>query len=350
MSTEITQKQKQLNPKTVLSVLSLLVMWAFLYSQNETFWNWTLFSFLGLDSSTRLGQAVHFFFFDSVKILLLLSGITFVVTYIRTYVTIEKTRALLGGRREGVGNVIAASAGIVTPFCSCSAVPVFMGFLSAGVPIGVTLSFLIASPLINEIAVGLLFTLFGWKIAALYLVSGLLIAIVAGMTLGRLKVEKWVEPFVLAKRNGITFSVASESYSTEDRIQIATQEVLSIVKKIWPYLLAGIGIGAVIHGWLPTDFFAQYAGQNNPFAVLIAVLVGIPLYSNAAGVMPIIETLYDKGLPIGTLLAFMMSVVALSLPEMILLKRVLKVQLLATYIAIVGSGIVFVGYIFNAIL
>lgn len=334
----------------IIRILVLSVCWIVLYLLNEGFWDSVLFELFGLDPASRFGEAAHFFFFDSVKILLLLAGITYVVTFIRSYLTLERTRAFLGGKREGYGNLLAASAGVVTPFCSCSAVPVFMGFLSAGIPIGVTLSFLIASPLVNEIAVGLLFTMFGWKIAAIYLVSGLAIAVIAGFILGRLKVEKWVEPFVLAKRQNQQLHLLAENYTLENRSQMAIQEVNSIVRKIWPYLLIGIGVGAAIHGWLPTDFFAQYAGEDNPFAVIIAVIVGIPLYSNAAGVMPIIETLYAKGLPIGTLLAFMMSVVALSLPEMILLKRVLKVKLLVTYVSIVGLGIIFVGYLFNAIL
>ena len=269
---------------------------------------------------------------------------------IRSFITIERTRAFLGGKRQGVGNVMAASAGVVTPFCSCSAVPVFIGFLSSGVPIGVTLSFLIASPLINEIAVGLLFTMFGLKIAAIYLFSGLTIAITAGMVLGKLKVERWVEPFVYANQMNAQGEFASPHYTLQDRTRMGREEAVSIFKKIWLYLLAGIAVGALIHGWAPTEFFAKYAGAGNPFAVLIAVLIGIPLYSNAAGVMPIVQALHDKGLPMGTLLAFMMAVVALSLPEMILLRRVLKPKLLATYFAIVGSGIIFVGYLFNAIL
>ena len=324
--------------------------WFVLYWGNERFWNTLLFKVFGLHENSKFGQAAVFFFADSVKITLLLVGITFVVTMIRSFITIERTRAFLGGKRQGVGNVMAASAGVVTPFCSCSAVPVFIGFLSSGVPIGVTLSFLIASPLINEIAVGLLFTMFGLKIAAIYLFSGLTIAITAGMVLGKLKVERWVEPFVYANQMNAQGEFASPHYTLQDRTRMGREEAVSIFKKIWLYLLAGIAVGALIHGWAPTEFFAKYAGAGNPLAVLIAVLIGIPLYSNAAGVMPIVQALHDKGLPMGTLLAFMMAVVALSLPEMILLRRVLKPKLLATYFAIVGSGIIFVGYLFNAIL
>ena len=327
-----------------------LGLWFFLYLINDNSWNWLLFTVLNLKNKSRLGDTLHFFFYDSSKIILLLVGITFVVTILRSYITIERTRAILGGKREGIGNLMAASAGVVTPFCSCSAVPVFVGFLSSGIPIGVTLSFLIASPLINEIAVGLLFTMFGFKIAAIYLISGLSIAISAGMILGKMKVERWVEPFVYANQLHQQADFASPNYRLDDRTRMGAEEALTILKKIWPYLLAGIAVGAAIHGWAPTTFFAEYAGRNNPFAVLLAVALGIPLYSNAAGVMPIVQALYAKGLPMGTLLSFMMAVVALSLPEMILLRRVLRPKLLVIYISIVGLGIIFVGYLFNAIL
>lgn len=335
---------------STLKILLLASCWITLYLLNEKIWVSVLFELFAINPTSRAGGAVHFFFVDSVKILLLLAGITYVVTFIRSYLSLERTRAFLGGKRAGFGNLLAASAGVVTPFCSCSAVPVFMGFLSSGVPIGVTLSFLIASPLVNEIAIGLLFTMFGWKIAAIYLVSGLALAVIAGIILGKLKVEKWVEPFVLAKRQNQQLDLLTENLTIEIRSQIAFQEVKSTVRKIWPYLLIGIGVGAAIHGWLPTEFFARFGGEDNPFSVLVAVIAGIPLYSNAAGVMPVIETLYAKGLPIGTLLSFMMSVVALSLPEMILLKQVLKMKLLAIYVLIVGFGIIFIGYMFNAIL
>jgi uncharacterized membrane protein YraQ (UPF0718 family) len=293
---------------------------------------------------------VHFFFYDTVKITLLLVGIIFVVTVLRSFMSIERTRALLGGKRQGVGNVMAAGLGVVTPFCSCSAVPAFIGFVAAGVPIGVTLSFLIASPLVNEIAVGLLATMFGWKIAGAYIAAGLVIAITAGWVLGRLGVERWVEPFVFETRLGGQVIDSTAGLSLDDRLRMGREEVGTILRKIWPYLLAGIGLGAVIHGWAPEEFFTRYAGEGNPFAVLVAVVIGIPLYSNAAGIMPLVQVLYDKGLPMGTLLAFMMAVVALSLPEMILLRRVLKPQLIAVYITVVGTAIIAVGYLFNALL
>ena len=356
------------------------------YALNERMWGWILFDGFGLDAEARPASALHFFLYDTAKIALLLTGIIFVVAVLRTFITIERTRALLGGRREGVGNVMAAGLGVATPFCSCSAVPAFIGFVGAGVPIGVTLSFLIASPLVNEIAVGLLWTTFGLKVALLYVGAGLFIAIVAGWVLGRMGVERWVEPFVLrpltARANllgadgaaGSGFGAAGSAAASGPgagggravgtgvgqavearltprlRVSIGLEEVREILGKVWPYLLIGVGLGAVIHGWVPSDFFAAHAGPDNPFGVLVAVVLGVPLYSNAAGALPLVEALADKGVPMGTLLAFMMSVVALSLPEMVLLKRVLKLPLLGAFAGVVAIGIVAVGYLFNAIL
>jgi uncharacterized protein len=326
------------------------VGWIAAYRVNGRVWNRLLYDVFGMDPSARLTGTVRFFLFDTVKITLLLTGIIFVVTVLRSWMSVERTRALLGGRREGVGNVMAAGLGVVTPFCSCSAVPAFIGFVAAGVPIGVTLSFLIASPLVNEIAVGLLFSMFGWRIAALYTGAGLLVAVTAGWTLGRLGVQRWVEPFVFETRLGGRVIDSTAALTLDERLRMGVEEVGTILRKIWPYLLAGIGIGALIHGWAPEDFFTAHAGPRNPFAVLVAVAVGVPLYSNAAGIMPLVQVLHDKGLPIGTLLAFMMSVVALSLPEMILLRRVLRPQLLAAFVGVVATGIVAVGYLFNLVL
>ncbi len=324
--------------------------WAAAYWVNGWLWDRVFYGLLEMEPGNRLTETLHFFFYDAVKIALLLSGIIFVITILRSYMSIERTRALLGGRREGVGNVLAAGLGVATPFCSCSAVPAFIGFVAAGVPLGVTLSFLIASPLVNEIAIGLLLTLFGVKITLAYIGAGLSIAISAGWLLGRLELERYVEPFVFETTLGGQVIDSTAGLSFNQRIQMGSEEVGSILRKIWPYLLVGIGLGAVIHGWAPEDFFTTHAGAGNPFAVLIAVGVGVPLYSNAAGILPLVEALHDKGLPMGTLLAFMMAVVALSLPEMILLRRVLKPQLLAIYIAVVGSSIVAVGYLFNFLL
>jgi uncharacterized membrane protein YraQ (UPF0718 family) len=324
--------------------------WLAVYQLNEHLWDWVLYDGFRLDPSARATETIHFFVYDTIKITLLLVAIIFAVTFLRSYMSVERTRALLGGKREGVGNVMAAGLGVVTPFCSCSAVPAFIGFVAAGVPIGVTLSFLIASPMVNEIAIGMLLTLFGVKITALYIGTGLLIAIVGGWILGRLGVERWVEPFVFETKLRGKAIDPSVGLTFDDRVQMSVEEVGSVLRKIWPYLLVGIGLGAVIHGWVPTEFFTTYAGPGSTFGVLVAVGIGIPLYSNAAGIMPLVQALYEKGLPMGTLLAFMMAVVALSLPEMILLRRVLKPQLLAAYVAVVGTGIVLVGYLFNAVL
>ncbi|NMM22228.1 MAG: permease [Phycicoccus sp.] len=326
------------------------VIWAVLYQANEPFWTWLIRDVVGMDLAGRAGSAALFFFADTVKIALLLVGIIFVVTVLRSFMSLERTRAMLGGKREGVGNVMAASLGVVTPFCSCSAVPAFIGFVAAGIPIGVTMSFLIASPLVNEIAIGLLFGMFGLGPTLLYVVAGLTVAIVAGWILGRLGVEKWVEPFVFETRLGGQVIDTTAGLTWDDRIQMGVEEVATILRKIWPYLLVGISLGAAIHGWVPTDFFTTYANASNPLGVFVAVLIGVPLYSNAAGVMPLVQSLYGAGLPMGTLLAFMMSVVALSLPEMILLRRVLKPQLIATFAGVVGTGIIAVGYLFNIVL
>jgi len=326
------------------------VAWLALYEVNLPLWDWLVYDVVGLAPASRLGSGVHFFFYDSIKIALLLIGIIFLVTVLRSFMSVERTRAMLGGKREGVGNVMAAGLGVVTPFCSCSAVPAFIGFVAAGVPLGVTLSFLIASPLVNEVAIALLFGLFGIGPTLLYVCAGLVIAIVAGYVLGRLRLERWVEPFVFETRLGGQVIDSTAGLTWDDRIQMGVEEVGVILRKIWPYLLVGIGLGAAIHGWAPEDFFTRYAGEGNPFAVLIAVLIGIPLYSNAAGILPLVEALHDKGLPMGTLLAFMMAVVALSLPELILLRRVLKPPLIVTFVAVTGAGIVAVGYLFNAVI
>jgi uncharacterized protein len=332
-----------------LAVLGAASLWVAAYWGNGRLWDW-IFDGLGGGSSAPTVAALHFFFYDTIKIVLLLAGVIFVVTILRSYMSIERTRALLGGRHEGVGNVMAAGLGVVTPFCSCSAVPAFIGFVAAGVPLGVTLSFLIASPLVNEIAIGLLLALFGWPITAAYVASGLTIAITAGWLLGRLRLERFVEPFVFETTLGGQVIDTSAGLAFAQRIQMGAEQVASILRKIWPYLLVGIGLGAAIHGWAPEDFFARYAGPGEALGVLVAVLIGIPLYSNAAGILPLVESLYDKGLPMGTLLAFMMAVVALSLPELILLRRVLKPTLLGIYVGVVGASIIAVGYLFNFLL
>ncbi|HUP15647.1 MAG TPA: permease [Acidimicrobiia bacterium] len=337
-------------PRTWANLLVAVALWIAFYGVNRSFWEWVVFDRAGLDPGTRPGSAVEFFVYDTTKILLLLTGIIFVVTVVRSFMSVERTRTLLGRRREGAGNVAAAGLGVVTPFCSCSAVPAFIGFVAAGVPLGVTMSFLIASPMVNEVAIVMLFGLFGWQIAALYAGAGLSIAIVAGWVIGRLRLESLVEPFVFeTKLRGRPIDL-SVGLPWSDRFAMGRQEVRNIVAKIWPYLLVGIGVGAAIHGWVPEEFFVDVAGPDNPLAVPIATLIGIPLYSNAAGVLPMVEALQAKGVAMGTVLAFMMSVVALSLPELILLRRVLKPKLLAVFGAVVGTGIMTVGFLFNLIL
>jgi uncharacterized membrane protein YraQ (UPF0718 family) len=303
---------------------------------------------LGLTRATHLGEAIHFFLYDTPKVLLLLTGIVFLMGVVHTFVSPERTRALLSGKRLGLGNVMAAGLGIVTPFCSCSAVPLFIGFLSAGVPLGVTFSFLISAPMVNEVALALLFGLFGWKVAALYLGLGLSIAIIAGLIIGRLGMEKHLEDWV--REMQATQSAAYEAANPDwaERIDAGVAHVKEIVGKVWPWVLAGIAIGAGIHGYVPQDFLASIMGKDAPWWSLpAAVLLGVPMYSNAAGILPIVEALIGKGAALGTVLAFMMSVIALSLPEMVILRKVLKLPLILSFAGVVAAGILAVGYIFN---
>jgi uncharacterized membrane protein YraQ (UPF0718 family) len=304
---------------------------------------------LPVDRDSHLGGALQFFFYDTPKVLLLLTAVVFVMGMINSYFTPERTRALLAGRSEGVANVMAASLGIVTPFCSCSAVPLFIGFVQAGVPLGVTFSFLISAPMVNEVALALLFGLFGWKIAALYLGLGLSVAIVAGWVIGRLKLEGHLEDWVRDMPK-VQATADRDGLSLADRIEGGLASVREIVGKVWPYILAGIAIGAGIHGWVPQDFMASFMGRDAWWSVPLAVLIGVPMYTNAAGIIPIVQALLAKGAALGTVLAFMMSVIALSLPEMIILRKVLKLRLVATFAAVVATGILLVGFVFNAVL
>ncbi|QYY28354.1 MULTISPECIES: permease [Cupriavidus] len=295
---------------------------------------------------SRLGGALQFFLYDTPKVLLLLTGIVFGMGMINSYFTPERTRALLAGRREGVANAMAASLGVVTPFCSCSAVPLFIGFVQAGVPLGVTFSFLIAAPMVNEVALTLLFGLFGWKIALLYLALGLTIAVAAGWIIGRLGMEAYLEDWVRdMPRAAAHFEATGVDLS--DRIAAGMRSVRQIVGKVWPYILAGIAIGAGIHGYVPEDFMASIMGKDAWWAVPMAVMIGVPMYTNAAGVIPIVQALLAKGAALGTVLAFMMSVIGLSLPEVVILRKVLKVRLIAIFLGVVATGILLVGYIFN---
>ncbi|MDZ7652383.1 MAG: permease [Burkholderiaceae bacterium] len=304
---------------------------------------------LPIDRASHLGSAVQFFLYDTPKVLLLLTAVVFVMGMVNSWFTPERTRALLAGRREGVANVMAASLGIVTPFCSCSAVPLFIGFVQAGVPLGVTFSFLIAAPMVNEVALALLFGLFGWQIALLYLALGLTVAIVAGWVIGRLKMEHHLEGWVREMPH-VRAQAGLDQLTLAERIDAGLAAVRNIVGKVWPYILAGIAIGAGIHGWVPQDFMASFMGKDAWWSVPLAVLIGVPMYTNAAGIIPIVQALLAKGAALGTVLAFMMSVIALSLPEMVILRKVLKPRLIATFVGVVATGILLVGLIFNAVL
>jgi hypothetical protein len=323
--------------------------WLVAYNIIQPIANWISFTALGLAPDSRLGASLAFFLYDVPKILLLLSGMVFGISIIRTFFSPERTRALLGGKREGVGNVFAALLGIVTPFCSCSAVPLFIGFVESGIPLGVTFSFLIAAPTINEVAVVMLFGLFGWKVAGIYVASGLVIAIVAGFIIGRLKMERYVEDFVWQIKGGAGQALG-EKLTWFDRIERAWDSVKEIVGKVWLYVVVGIAVGAGIHGYVPADALAAILGTKAWWSVPAAVLVGIPLYSNAAGMVPIVGVLIEKGAPLGTALAFMMSVIGLSLPEAVILRRVLKMPLLVTFFAVIAVAIILTGYLFNWIL
>ena len=314
----------------------------------QIFANWLVYSLFKLQRESIFGEAINFFVYDSIKILILLAVIIFAVSYIRTFLAPEKVKKLLSKKFEFVGNMIAATIGIFTPFCSCSAVPLFIGFVESGVPLGVTFSYLIAAPLINEVAAVLLWGLFGWKIALLYIASGWIISVVAGFILGKMHLEKYVEDYVYKIK--VKQNLKLQKKTQKERVKEAYEEVKSIIKKVFPYVLIGIGIGAFIHGYAPENLLTQIAGKGNWWAVPIAVLIGVPLYSNAAGVIPIVSSLIEKGLPLGTALAFMMAVVALSLPEIIILRKVLKTRLLILYVTIVTLGIMFTGYLFNWIL
>jgi len=313
----------------------------------KAFADYLVFTKIGLLPGSRAGEALNFFIYDTIKIFLLLTSIIFVVAIIRSYFSPERTRRILSSKHEYVGNVLAALLGTVTPFCSCSAVPLFIGFLESGIPLGVTFSFLISSPMVNEVALIMLWGLFGWKIALIYVGTGLVVAVIAGLIIGRLKMEKYVQDYVWEVKVG---AAEIQEQSFRDKLEYARGYTLGLLKKIWPYVFIGIGIGAFIHGYAPADFLLKYAGRDNPFAVPLAVLIGVPLYSNAAGIIPIVQALMSKGMAIGTVLAFMMAVTALSLPEAVILKNVLKTRLLVTFFGIVAMAIIMVGYLFNAIL
>ncbi len=336
------------NKRLYAGLVLAAALWLVAYLLIQPLANWITYTALQLPRDSRLGEALAFFLYDVPKILLLLAGMVFVIALIRTFFSPERTRALLGGKREGVGNGLASLLGIVTPFCSCSAVPLFIGFVESGIPLGVTFSFLIAAPTINEVAVVMLFGLFGWKVAGLYVASGLLIASAAGFAIGRLNMERYVEDFVWKVRPNAPGG--EEQLIEPDRIERAWDSVREIVGKVWLYVVVGIAVGAGIHGYVPEAALAAMLGQQAWWSVPAAVLVGIPLYSNAAGMVPIVGVLIEKGAPLGTALAFMMSVIGLSLPEAVILRRVLKLPLLITFFAVIAVAIILTGYLFNWIL
>jgi uncharacterized membrane protein YraQ (UPF0718 family) len=314
----------------------------------KLFADWMTYRVFGIIPETMLAGAVNFFIYDIIKIIILLGVIIYAVSLVRSFLPPQKVRALLVRKNKYVGNVLAAMLGIITPFCTCSAIPLFLGFVQAGVPLGVTFSFLVASPMINEVALVMLWGMFGAKIALIYIFSGLVIAIISGIIIGKLKVEKLLEPFVLETKLNSSANIAAMSW--KDRNIYAKDYALDIIKKVWLYVVIGIGIGAWIHGYIPADFLAQYAGSGKWYAVPLATLLGIPLYSNAAGIIPLVSVLTEKGVAIGTTLAFMMAVTGLSLPEFMILRRVMKTKLILIFASIVGVGIMFTGYLFNLVI
>ena len=332
----------------ILAAILGFALWILVYLNLADAAHWLTTTALGLRDGTHLAAATEFFLFETPKVLLLLVLVVFVVGVIRSFFTPERTRALLAGRRESVGNVLAALLGVVTPFCSCSAVPLFIGFVTAGVPLGVTFSFLIAAPLINEVALVLLWGLFGWKVALLYMGTGLSIAMLAGWIIGRLRLERWVEPWVYAVQAGPSADDGPMTWSGRGRAGIAA--VREILGKVWLYVVLGIAVGAGIHGWVPEGFLASFMGREAWWSVPAAVLLGVPMYSNAAGIIPVVQALLGKGAALGTALAFMMAVIGLSLPEAVILRKVLTMRLILVFFGVVAAGILVVGYLFNLIL
>jgi uncharacterized membrane protein YraQ (UPF0718 family) len=331
-----------------LGLVAAASLWGLLYWLNERLWPVLLSDVLGLELAGRWVEGLAFFLYDTAKIMLLLVGLVFVVGMLRTALSPERVRDVLAGRGLLVGLVLAALLGAVTPFCSCSSIPLFIGFVAAGVPLSITLTFLIASPLVNEVAVVMLGGTFGWRVTAIYVAAGLTLAILAGWLLSRVDLDRWVEPFVFSTPVA-ALSAEGGSPTLAARIEAARSETGEIVGKVWPYVLVGVGLGAVIHGWVPADFFARYTGSENPLSVLVATLAGVPLYANAAGVIPLAEALWAKGVALGTVMAFMMSVVALSVPSLVMLRRVLRMPLLTLFTALITVGIIAVGLLLNLV-
>jgi uncharacterized protein len=345
--TSLTRTDSLPAARSMVAVSAGLVLWAMLYSQLAPFSQW-LVAALAVPEGTRLHDAVAFFAYDTPKVLLLLALVVFAMGVVRSFFSPERTRCLLAGRREGAANVLAASLGIVTPFCSCSAVPLFIGFVSAGVPLGVTFSFLIAAPMVNEVALGLLLGLVGWRVALAYLAFGLGVAIVSGWVIERLRLEHWLEAWVREVRTAPA-DMQADSPTPQQRIHAGLDAVRDIVGRVWHWVILGIAVGAAIHGYVPADMLATIMGNGTWWSVPVVVLIGVPMYSNAAGIIPVVEALLGKGAALGTVLAFMMSVTALSLPEMIILRKVLGLRLIAVFIGVVAVGILTVGFLFNAL-
>lgn len=331
-----------------LVIIPLLTVWGLIYFNLEWLTSLLVYDLAGFEKGTHPGESVFFFIFEVPKVLLLLTIVVFAVGIIRSYFSPERTRKLLGGKKQFLGNIMAGLLGVVTPFCSCSAIPLFLGFIESGVPLGVTFSFLISAPMVNEVAIVLLFGLFGWKTALIYVVSGLSIAIISGTLIGKLRLEKYVEDWVY-KIKSAEVELSQERLSFNDRIEKGFEAVRDILRKVWLFVVLGIAVGAGIHGYVPEDFMASFMGSDAWWSVPLSVLLGIPMYSNAAGIIPVVQALLEKGASLGTVLAFMMSVIALSLPEMIILRKVLKIQLILAFAGIVGTGIMITGFLFNFI-
>jgi len=351
-----TTQSGTVNSRESLKLVMNLIMglagvwlWWLIYSRLPDFAGWLTYRLLNIESGSHMGASVEFFFYDTPKVMMLLFLVVFGVGIIRSFFTPEKTRAFLSGKSEFAGNILAALLGIVTPFCSCSAVPLFIGFVTAGVPLGVTFSFLIAAPMVNEIALGLLYGLLGWKVAAIYMGTGLFIAVTAGWVIGRLKLEHHIEDWV-REINAAEVTFEEEKLTWNDRIIYGWDAVKEIIGRVWIYVILGIAVGAGIHGFVPEGMMASIMGKGSWWSVPLSVLIGVPMYSNAAGVIPVVEALLGKGAALGSVLAFMMSVIALSLPEMVILRKVLKPRLIAVFVAVVASGILVVGYLFNMLL
>jgi hypothetical protein len=346
-SLSVPLRPRAVLPRRLAVAAAVAAAWLAIYIGLAPLSRWVTYTVLSLPLGSAIAAAVEFFVFEAPKVLLLLVAVVFGVGIVRSFFTPERTRRVLAGQRESVGNVLAALLGVVTPFCSCSAVPLFIGFVTTGVPLGVTFSFLVSAPMVNEVALVLLFGLFGWKVAAVYMGTGLAIAIASGWVIGRLRMERHVEPWVYETTSG--GGDAGHVMDWPGRVRYGIDAVREIVGKVWPYVLAGIAVGAGIHGWVPTNFMASFMGKGAWWAVPLAVLIGVPMYSNAAGIIPIVAALLEKGAALGTVLAFMMAVIGLSLPETIILRKVLRPRLIATFIGVVATGILIVGYVFNAL-